>query len=186
MRGEETQLLGAVLETPGSTRFCMPGTHSKWVSMEATVVTGFQTFMTGELYSILSQHSILSHSIGETGDIDPTDRAFLTGVRDAWSRPAQFTHQLFSIRAGQLLHDRKTDDNRARLSGLTIGVELAGAGVGSHEEVALVASGRLGALYRAALDACETPVRSIDADVAVRRGLLEAWRRDRSGGRKNA
>jgi len=177
MRGEETQLLGAYLEMPGSERYCMPGTHSKWVSMDGASVTGFETFMTGELFSVLSTKTILVHSTGGEAKVDANDPAFLTGIRDGWARPERITHQLFSIRAGQLLHNHAEDENRARLSGLLIGAEFAGAGIHGGEQVGLVSSGALQRLYHAALLACGVKVRDIDADVAVRRGLMESWQR---------
>jgi len=177
MRGEETQLLGAHLELPGGERYCMPGTHSKWVSMNGAMVTGFETFMTGELFATISARTILVHSTGGDGQVDAQDPAFLTGVRDGWTRPDKTTHHLFSIRAGQLLHDRGQDENRARLSGLLIGAEFAGAGIRGDEQIGLVASGALQRLYHAALSECGVAVRDIDADVAVRRGLVESWYR---------
>lgn len=176
MRGEETQLLGACLETPGGSRYCMPGTHSKWVQMTGSQVTGFETYMTGELFSVITGETILVHSTGGEGKVDPRDPAFASGVRDGWTHPERATHHLFSIRAGQLLHDTGMDENRARLSGLLIGAELAGAGIRGGEEIGLVASGPLQRLYHAALSECGAVLRDIDADVAVQRGLMEAWR----------
>lgn len=177
MRGEETQLLGAHFDMPGGDRYCMPGTHSKWVSMDGAIVTGFETFMTGELFATIGARTLLAHSTGGDGKVEANDPAFLTGVRDGWTRPEKITHHLFSIRAGQLLHERGLDENRARLSGLLIGVEFAGAGVRGDEQIGLVASGALQRLYHAALSECGVKVRDIDADVAVRRGLMEAWLR---------
>jgi 2-dehydro-3-deoxygalactonokinase len=176
MRGEETQLLGAHLELPEGARYCMPGTHSKWVSMDGALVTGFETYMTGELYSLANEKTILMHSTGGDGEVDARDPAFLNGVRDGWTRPEKTTHHLFSIRAGQLLHATGQDENRARLSGLLIGAELAGAGVRGGEEIALVASGALQRLYHTALSECGAHLREIDAEIAVQRGLMEAWR----------
>ncbi|WP_322989253.1 2-dehydro-3-deoxygalactonokinase [Hoeflea sp.] len=176
MRGEETQLLGAYLEMPGGARYCMPGTHSKWVSMDGAVVTGFETYMTGELFSAINDNTILTHSTGGAGPVDAQDPAFLTGVRDGWARPEKTTHHLFSLRAGHLLHATETGCNRARLSGLLIGTELAGAGIHGGEQVGLVASGSLQKLYHSALSECGAKLRDIDADMAVRRGLMEAWR----------
>lgn len=176
MRGEETQLLGAVLETPGGVRYCMPGTHSKWVVMDGPVVKSFETYMSGELFAAISRDTILVHSTGADGAVAANDPAFLTGVRDGWTRPEKLTHHLFSLRAGQLLHDTALNENRARLSGLLIGAEFAGAGVIGGEEIGLVASGNLQRLYHAALSECGAKIRGIDADVAVRRGLMETWR----------
>jgi hypothetical protein len=75
-----------------------------------------------------------------------------------------------------LLHATGQDENRARLSGLLIGAELAGAGVRGGEEIALVASGALQRLYHTALSECGAHLRDIDAEIAVQRGLMEAWR----------
>ncbi|AKI01693.1 2-keto-3-deoxy-galactonokinase [Hoeflea sp. IMCC20628] len=175
MRGEETQLLGAHFEMPSGTCYCMPGTHSKWVSMDGATVSGFETFMTGELFATINAKTILAHSTGGKGDVDAHDPAFLTGVRDGWTRPEKTTHHLFSIRAGQLLYGHGLDESRARLSGLLIGAELAGAGINGGEQIGLVASGVLQRLYHAALSECGVNVRDIDADVAVRRGLIESW-----------
>ena len=175
MRGEETQLLGAMLGRPGHDCFCMPGTHSKWVRLSGSRVTRFETFMTGEIYAALTTHTILAHSTGE-GPVEASDPAFLTGVRDGWTRAASLTHQLFTIRAGQLLNGASEEDGRARLSGLLIGTEIAGAGIRGGETVSLVASGRMQRLYHAAIRECGAQVRDVDADFAVRRGLMEVWR----------
>lgn len=175
MRGEETQLLGAMLGRPGHDCFCMPGTHSKWVRLDGSRVTRFQTFMTGELFAALGTHTILAHSTDQS-PVDASDPAFLTGVRDGWTRAASLTHQIFTIRAAQLLNGATRDDGTARLSGLLIGAEIAGAGIGGGEAVSLVASGAMQRLYRAAIRECGAGVHDVDADFAVRRGLLEAWR----------
>lgn len=174
MRGEETQLYGAAFESHGEGRYCVPGTHSKWVTMESTRIIGFQTFMTGELFSVIASQTILKHSVGD-GAVQANDPAFITGVRDGWTNAARLSHFLFSLRAAHLLHDRPPPESRARLSGLLIGAELAGAGITGSDSVALVASGNLQGLYHAALLACGAKVRTIDADIAVQRGLFEAW-----------
>ena len=87
-----------------------------------------------------------------------------------------------------MLYNHPADENRARLSGLLIGAEFAGAGVRGGEQIGLVASGALQRLYHAALLACGVNVRNIDADVAVRRGLMESWQHfsNTSGDRKHA
>ena len=176
MRGEETQLFGAMLEAHGEGRYCLPGTHSKWVVMDGMTVRNFQSYMTGELFSLLTERSILSHSVSAHAPVQGNDPAFVNGVRDGWANPARISHLLFSIRAAHLLHERPAAESRARLSGLLIGAEIAGAGIAGGEQVALVASGRLAQLYQAALDACGAKVRQIDAEIAVQRGLFEAWR----------
>ncbi|MCR6634852.1 2-dehydro-3-deoxygalactonokinase [Devosia sp.] len=74
MRGEETQLLGLASTLPGySGLVCMPGTHSKWALLDGTKIEHFTTAMTGEMFEILSTHSVLRHSLG--GDLDTPERA---------------------------------------------------------------------------------------------------------------
>ncbi|WFU48245.1 2-dehydro-3-deoxygalactonokinase [Sinorhizobium terangae] len=177
MRGEETQLLGAA-GTLGTGRHlvCMPGTHSKWVRLNGDTVEGFSTFMTGELFDVVSRHSILSHAVADGGVFAGNDPAFVEAVSEAARNPALATNLLFSVRAGQLLHGLSATDAKARLSGTLIGIEIAGAlaTAGSIDGICLVASGPLGALYRAALQSQGLKVQHVDADDAVRAGLSAA------------
>ncbi|MCF3642271.1 2-dehydro-3-deoxygalactonokinase [Rhizobium sp. TRM95111] len=174
MRGEETQLLGAMADLgTAAWNVCMPGTHSKWVRAADGRVSGFSTFMTGELFDAISKHTILSHSVAEAGG--GGSGAFAAAVVEAHADPALFTSRLFGLRAGQLLHGLSAADARARLSGLLIGMEIAGARAGSADGgIALVASGTLAALYQDAFAALGLDVSTIDADHAVRRGLAAA------------
>ncbi|MCA1489520.1 2-dehydro-3-deoxygalactonokinase [Sinorhizobium alkalisoli] len=179
MRGEETQLLGAADGLGGGRHLvCMPGTHSKWVRLSGETVEGFSTFMTGELFDVISHHTILSHAMGESDAVAADSPAFADAVAQAREKPELATNLLFSVRAGQLLNSLSAADARARLSGMLIGLEIAGAitTAGSVEGICLVASGRLGALYRSALESLGFAPRYVDADDAVRRGLSAAAR----------
>lgn len=174
MRGEETQLFGALATLGnGSHLICMPGTHSKWVRMTDGVVDGFSTFMTGELFDVISKHSILSHAVAEGGAFDGDDPAFLAAVATAAKTPAMATNLFFTLRSGQLLHGLTAQAAKARLSGTLIGLEIAGALSTAKPEsaVCLVASGALAGLYRSALSALDLKPVTIDADDAVRQGL---------------
>lgn len=126
MRGEETQLAG-FLASAGKRDavICLPGTHSKWASIENGQVARFSTVMTGELFDVIASNSILRHSVGETGHAEPGP-AFLEAVSRALARPETVTAGLFSIRARSLLRDMSAEDGRDTLSGLLIGAELAG------------------------------------------------------------
>ncbi|POO56532.1 2-dehydro-3-deoxygalactonokinase [Agrobacterium rosae] len=178
MRGEETQLLGALSADyrTGDQLVCMPGTHSKWVSVSNLKVTGFSTFMTGELFDVITKHSILSHAVSEaeafTGDLP----AFRAAVADSYANPQMATNRLFTVRSGQLLHGLSATDAKAKLSGTMIGLEIAGAHSTAPKsaKVVLIASGALGALYKAAFDALSINFVTIDADEAVRHGLVAA------------
>lgn len=180
MRGEETQLAGAGLPATGRHLVCMPGTHSKWVLVEHGAVAGFGTWPTGELYSVLAAHSILRHSLGEQPSPVTAGNAFFRRwCESALGEGGDVTSRLFAIRAAGLLQDLKADDAAACLSGLLIGGEIASAGRRygkSAEPVVLIASGALGALYAEALGLAGLEIRTVDADEAVRAGLVEAAR----------
>lgn len=176
MRGEETQLLGAT-EPDFSGLVCIPGTHSKWVRMSAGRVVEFTTSMTGELFSVLSRHSILAHAVqGDDGPAISDSAPFRAGVAAARAQPAELTTALFRVRAGQLLGFEQRVDGAARLSGLLIGAEIA-ASVhrhGTRLPVRLIAAGGLGALYVAALADAGFSVSVVDAEEASRAGLGKA------------
>ena len=125
MRGEETQIAGALALLPGFDGvICLPGTHSKWAHLSAGEVVSFQTFMTGEMFALLSQASVLRHGMqGDGWD----DAAFDAGVSDALARPERIGARLFGIRAEGLIAELSAAAARARLSGLLIGMELAAA-----------------------------------------------------------
>jgi 2-dehydro-3-deoxygalactonokinase len=103
----------------------LPGTHSKHVTVHNSQIVGFWTFMTGELYEVLGQHSILRHSIAPvaiamTGD---TLMAFRSGVEWAGARP--LSAALFRVRTRQVLDHLDPMANRAFLSGLLVASELS-------------------------------------------------------------
>jgi 2-dehydro-3-deoxygalactonokinase len=182
MRGEETQLLGALgPESRGTRAVCMPGTHSKWVSVRAGTVERFATFMTGELFGAVSGATILSLAVAGADDADDID-AFRSAVIAAFERPAFAANLLFQVRSGQLLHGGTPAAAREKISGTLIGLELAAglAGEASKAGITLVASGRLQRLYQLAFESVAVAVRSINAEDATRRGLAMAaaaiWR----------
>jgi len=176
MRGEETQLLGALgSASSGAQAVCMPGTHSKWVHVIDGRVAGFSTFMTGELFDAISKHTILSHAVAGAEGQPADAAAFEAAVSAAFARPALASNLLFTARSGQLLHGISAAAAQARLSGTLIGLEIAGAlRDTSSADITLVASGRLQALYEQAFGALSLAFTTIDADAAVRRGLSAA------------
>ncbi|WP_298882081.1 2-dehydro-3-deoxygalactonokinase [uncultured Bradyrhizobium sp.] len=176
MRGEETQLLGALgLDAAGEALVCMPGTHSKWVRVKDGTVAHFATFMTGELFSVISRETILSLAVAGADAAEDAE-SFKTAVKAAYEAPAFAANLLFSARSRQLLFGGTQAAARETLSGTLIGAELAAGLSGSVPTagVTLIASGRLAALYRQAFDALNVNVNPIDADEAVRRGLSMA------------
>jgi 2-dehydro-3-deoxygalactonokinase len=142
MRGEETQIAGALRLMPGYDGvLCLPGTHSKWVHISAGEVVSFQTFMTGEMFALLSEASVLRHGMQGSGW---DDAAFDGAVSDALSRPERIGARLFALRAAA----------RSRLSGLLIGTELAAAKpYWLGQPVTLIGAEKLSAAYARALSA---------------------------------
>jgi 2-dehydro-3-deoxygalactonokinase len=176
MRGEETQLLGVLgLDAADDAVVCMPGTHSKWVMVTGGAVERFATFMTGELFDVVSRETILSHAVAGADQAEDID-AFRSAVMAAFQWPAFAANLLFQVRSGQLLYGGKPAAAREKISGTLIGLELAAglAGEVPKAGITLVASGRLQMLYQMAFETVSVPVRSIVAEDAVRRGLSMA------------
>ena len=174
MRGEETQIAGFLALNPKFDGvICLPGTHTKWVHISAGEIVSFRTFMTGELFALLSEESVLRHTVGNDGwDTD----AFAEAVSTAMSNPSDLAARLFSIRAEGLLNDLHADAARARLSGLLIGAELAAARpywLGQH--VALIGDDALCKAYGEALGAQGLPVERTDAERMTLEGLKAAY-----------
>ena len=173
MRGEETQIAGALALLPDFEGvLCLPGTHSKWVHVSAGEVVSFQTCMTGELFALLSQQSVLRHGMqGDGWD----DVAFDAALSDALSRPERLGSRLFSLRAEGLLNNLSQSAARARLSGLLIGVELAATKpYWLGQPVAIVGADRLAALYARALTAQGAAPRPLSVRDATLAGLAFA------------
>ena len=172
MRGEETQIAGFMALNP---RFdgviCLPGTHTKWVQVSAGEIVSFRTFMTGEMFALLSSQSVLRHSVGQGWD----DAAFLDSVQDAMSRPEALAARLFTLRAEGLLRGLAPDTARARLSGLLIGAELAAARpYWLGQALAVVGADALARAYVAALGAQGAQAVQANADRMTLEGLKAA------------
>lgn len=175
MRGEETQIAGFLaLNKDWDGVICLPGTHTKWVEVSAGEVISFQTFMSGELFALLSGQSVLRHSVATTDwDAD----AFTDAVEDAIAKPERLAARLFSIRASDLLNGTPYSAARATLSGQLIGAELAAARpYWLGRQIAVVGSDTQAGLYRDALAAQGVPVLLGDAQAMTLAGLTAAYR----------
>ena len=185
--GAAAAILEAIAaDAKGEQIVCMPGTHSKWVRVVDGRVTGFSTFMTGELFDVITKHSILSHAVSGAADMPADAAAFEAALKAVFEKPQLATNLLFTARSGQLLHGTTAAGAQALISGTLIGAEIAGAlsSAGQGAAITLVASGRLQALYEEAFRSLSLPFQTIDADAAVRRGLSAAaeaiWLRQES------
>ena len=121
MRGEETQLLGAVTLGHASGWFVLPGTHSKWVQLQDGQVRQLRTYLTGELFNLLGQHGTLAAAIGAHAQ-DWDAAAFAEGVKT--SANGALSRALFGTRARVVTSDMPASHTKAYLSGLLIGTEL--------------------------------------------------------------
>ncbi|MEC3859650.1 2-dehydro-3-deoxygalactonokinase [Mesobacterium sp. TK19101] len=172
MRGEETQIAGVLAQDP---RFdgvlCLPGTHTKWVQVSAGEVVSFRTSMTGEIFALLANQSVLRHGLSDGWD----DAAFADAVAEAMARPEALAVRLFGLRAEGLLHGLSGPTARARLSGLLIGAELAALRpYWLGQRVAIIGDAPLCDTYAAALTAQGLAPQMIDASKATLSGLTAA------------
>lgn len=152
LRGEETEAIGLVAklgrQMPFEAIFVLPGTHSKHLDVNPGGIAGFRTYMTGELFEVLSRQSVLRHSTQPEAPIDKA--AFLEGVEESTKRP--ITGALFRVRTRQVLDRKAPPSNTSFLSGLLIGAEL-GTLRGSDVAIILAAGKALRASYSAAAEA---------------------------------
>ncbi len=165
MRGEEVQLLGAVAsgDIPDQCLVCHPGTHNKWVRVSGGRIESFRTVMTGELFNMLRERSILSEIL-----VDPAvpGEAFSDGVRRGLSGSG-ITSELFEARARFLLGDLGANDGGSFVSGLLIGEDVQ-IGLDQGKDLPVVVMGRpeLTALYSAALAECGVSADEVDGEGA--------------------
>ena len=124
MRGEETQIAGAV-EAGLLDGICvMPGTHSKWVTIRSGRIVNFETVMTGEVFEALHRHTILG-KLMKDGEF--SDEGFREGVTAGLNAGQRLLHSLFRVRTLPLFE--KLDENKVAdyLSGMLIGAEINSA-----------------------------------------------------------
>lgn len=158
MRGEETQVLGALMmgaEDDGW--FVLPGTHSKWVAIEDGNITELMTFMTGEMYALLTKQGTLSNLMQDKRDVPEAFRAGMAAARDGG-----FTHMAFACRALVVTGTMPAAHAASFLSGLLIGAELhetsrrTHSGPGRERPVVhVIASETLAPRYQSALEFCD-------------------------------
>jgi len=159
MRGEETQIFGAIANHPhlasGTHHTVLPGTHSKWAVLANGRIESFRTFMTGELFDLLQRSSLFAAD-GEAAEADEDG-----GFSDGLSRHGPLSALLFEARSGQLLHGRSAGWARGFVSGVLIGAELAT--MKPHGSVTIIGEPELANRYSRAL-----------ADRGLRPAILDA------------
>ncbi len=184
MRGEETQILGALELHPslraGRHVLCLPGTHSKWVDLEDGVVDRFSTSPTGEFFAVLGERSVLAHAASETA-VDPV--AFdHGGVRSLTSHPASMPFVLFEARSRTLREGMAKAAAREFLSGLLIGAEIKAAkdiilgGDTRNREVVFIGDPGMTERYMRAYALAHGRPHAIDGGASALAGLLAVRR----------
>ncbi len=163
MRGEETQVFGALqLLGLADAQLVLPGTHSKWVSVSDQRITNFSTWMTGEFYALLRQHSILARTMSATdGAFDGA--AFDQGVALALGG-SSLLHTAFSTRTLSLFDRLLAGAGSSYLSGLVIGEELRCQRLPAGIEVIIVGSDTLTQRYQRALERQGIRARTVGSD----------------------
>jgi 2-dehydro-3-deoxygalactonokinase len=184
MRGEETQVLGVLqnlpIEAGADLLIGLPGSHSKWVDVVDGCIIHFDTFMTGEVFAVLSEHSILGRTLKQGATFDAL--AFDRGVQVAQSADGELgvLSSLFSARTLGLTGELSPTAQADYLSGLMIGHELAALATVQRRRrnntnlpsIILIGNAQLCARYSRALDACGFANVTL-AEQATERGLWQ-------------
>jgi 2-dehydro-3-deoxygalactonokinase len=167
MRGEETQILGCFPESGETALLILPGTHSKWVRLENRALTRFATYMTGEVFAALRDHTILGRLM-VTGPF--RREGFLRGLTAGMAGEGALLHRLFASRTLTLFHQLEKEAAADYLSGLLIGEELREGRANfmkTRESVLLVGNSDLVDRYATALDFMEVDWRRAPSDVVA-------------------
>jgi 2-dehydro-3-deoxygalactonokinase len=175
MRGEETQFFG-LDASAGRHLAIAPGTHSKWASLEGGRVAEFRTYMTGELFSLLKDHSTLGWLMPNRDTTVSDVNVFLEGVGDAVA-DHDLLHGLFNVRTLGLFDPGRAEGLSSYLSGLLIGCEISSAMKRyPGKPVTVIAAAPLARLYELALTSLGVrDVRIADVDAVTAKGLWRIW-----------
>lgn len=176
MRGEEVQLLGGVagglIDPDGLV--CHPGTHNKWALLRKATIQNFRTVMTGELFNLLKEHSILADLL--RGEVQ-INEAFCEAARhsiDYEELPAD----LFTVRARVLLGQAKPEDAASWTSGLLIGADVRiGLTIPTGAQITVVGRPDLTRLYAAAIGQANRPSIQVDGEKCFLAGIHEIAKR---------
>jgi 2-dehydro-3-deoxygalactonokinase len=174
LRSEETRIAGFLSSEPEFDGVvCLPGTHTKWVHVSAGEVVSFISVMTGELFSLLTEQSILRRTIARDGH---DETAFLDAVEQAMRYPVRLTNTLASLREQAVLSGLDPVTGLSRLSGLLVGADLAASRYyWLGREVTVIGSESISAKFAAALRAQGVSVNVRDSKAMLIAGLRAAY-----------
>lgn len=169
MRGEETQLLGVLAGGGGDGTYVMPGTHTKWVEVAAGRITALATYMTGEVFQAVRDHTVLRDLLPPMGEWDWDGAGFRQGVRVGAAAPAggDLLNRLFGVRTHGLFDGLPAAQLGPYLSGLLLGAEIQAAAGAARWPVTVVGADCLVAKYNQAGAELGRKMKAADADVAI-------------------
>lgn len=167
MRGEETQIAGAMarLGIDGGL-FVLPGTHSKWASVEAGAIRSFRTYMTGEVFGALKGHTILGRLMADAPAAGDGFARGLAAAESAGGGPGALLNLVFSARTRGLFSEIAAGDIADYLSGLLIGAEVRDA-ARRGDRVTIIATDALAGRYQEACRTFGIEAEAAPADCAV-------------------
>ncbi|MEX0280910.1 MAG: 2-dehydro-3-deoxygalactonokinase [Arenibacterium sp.] len=173
MRGEETQIIGASALGLSEGTFVMPGTHSKWVEVADGKIVDFSTYMTGEIFAALKEHTILGTLMQDDAF---NEDAFEMGVKAGLEGASNLLHNLFHVRTLPLMGKIPNDATSDYMSGLLIGAEIAAAmaEAGDMGSVTIVGRNDLSNRYEIALRIAGVESRIAPDDIVARGHFLIA------------
>jgi 2-dehydro-3-deoxygalactonokinase len=176
MRGEEVQLLGAaatgLVDPDGLVSH--PGTHNKWALLRNGRIHDFRTVMTGELFSLLKEHSILADLLH--GEVAPND-VFREAARHALYEEA-LPADLFAVRARVLLGQARKEDAASWTSGLLIGADVRiGLSTPTGAQISVMGKPELTRLYAAAIEQADRTAIEINGEQSFLAGIREIAKR---------
>ena len=170
MRGEETQIAGFLTNNKNfKGSICLPGTHSKWIKINKNSLEIFRTFMTGELFEIISKNSVLSHSMIS----DNLEKAeILNSANKIMNKPELFANALFQLRADDLINSKGAIIYRSRLSGYLLAMELIGSlEFWKNNDIVLIGNVDLIELYENVLTKKVSSIQKFNSEDMVLKGL---------------
>jgi 2-dehydro-3-deoxygalactonokinase len=162
MRGEETQLAGAMPDLGTDAIVCLPGSHSKWVRVSGGRIVSYSTYLSGEAFGAIRSGTILGRMMTEA----PTSpAAFARGVARS-GEPGHLLHHLFGVRTLGLTERLAADESASYLSGLLIGHEVRAA-IGTSRHVSLIGDTLLTGLYSLVIERLGATAGIIGGDIAA-------------------
>ena len=194
LRGEETQVLGALVENSqlrhGRQLLCLPGTHTKWIWMRDGIIERFLTAVTGELFAALAGNTILLRTASQPSR--GVREGAAQGILESESlEQADLIHGLFQVRARQLFGQLEAGESGAFLSGLIIGSDVRGVRRMSSEfnwngvSATIIGTSPMSDEYAAACGHYGIAGRVFDGDDMATVGLIEIQERSKAKGSLN-